>query len=157
MLFKNTVRTSKRTPHFTITKINWLTLFKEIIAVYSEPYETYKRTLVRKMQQYLNVKIQIHKTHFNIIIPQMHVTWSFPFGFSGQNFARNSHIHTRATCPVSHTLLDLIVITTLPRNTNSEAPHYAVFSSLLAQHPCYICVLPTTPFPSTLTSLLSLM
>jgi uncharacterized protein YktB (UPF0637 family) len=36
MLFKNSVRTSKRTPHFTITKINWLTLFKEIIAVYSD-------------------------------------------------------------------------------------------------------------------------
>jgi hypothetical protein len=36
MLFKNPVRTSKRTPHFTITKINWLTLFKEIIAIYSE-------------------------------------------------------------------------------------------------------------------------
>jgi hypothetical protein len=28
MLFKNSVRTSKRTPHFTITTINWLTLFK---------------------------------------------------------------------------------------------------------------------------------
>jgi hypothetical protein len=28
MLFKNSVRTSKRTPYFTITKINWLTLFK---------------------------------------------------------------------------------------------------------------------------------
>jgi hypothetical protein len=36
MLFKNPVRTSKRTPHFTITKIDWLTLFKEMIAVYSE-------------------------------------------------------------------------------------------------------------------------
>jgi hypothetical protein len=36
MLFKNPVRTSKRTPHFTITKINWLTLFKEIITVYTE-------------------------------------------------------------------------------------------------------------------------
>jgi hypothetical protein len=36
MLFKNPVRTSKRTPHFTIKKINLLTLFKEIIAVYSE-------------------------------------------------------------------------------------------------------------------------
>jgi hypothetical protein len=30
MLFKNSVRTSKRTPQFTITKINWLTLFKFI-------------------------------------------------------------------------------------------------------------------------------
>jgi hypothetical protein len=28
MLFKNPVRTSKRTPHLIITKINWLTLFK---------------------------------------------------------------------------------------------------------------------------------
>jgi hypothetical protein len=36
MLFKNSVRTSKRTPHFTITKINWLTMFKEIIAVYTD-------------------------------------------------------------------------------------------------------------------------
>jgi hypothetical protein len=38
MLFKNPVRTSKRTPNFTITKINWLMLFKEIIAVYSESH-----------------------------------------------------------------------------------------------------------------------
>jgi hypothetical protein len=36
MLFKNSVRTSKRTQHFTITKINWLTLFKEIITGYTE-------------------------------------------------------------------------------------------------------------------------
>jgi hypothetical protein len=36
MLFKNSVRTLKRTPHFTITNINWLTLFKEIIPVYVE-------------------------------------------------------------------------------------------------------------------------
>jgi hypothetical protein len=36
MLFTNSVRTSKRTPYFTITKINWLTLVKENIAVYSE-------------------------------------------------------------------------------------------------------------------------
>jgi hypothetical protein len=36
ILFKNSVRTSNRTPDFTIKKINWLTLFKKIIAVYSE-------------------------------------------------------------------------------------------------------------------------
>jgi hypothetical protein len=36
ILFKNSVRTSKRTPHVTITTINWLMLFKEIIAIYSE-------------------------------------------------------------------------------------------------------------------------
>jgi hypothetical protein len=35
ILFKNSVCTSKRTPHFTITKVNWLMLFREIIAVYS--------------------------------------------------------------------------------------------------------------------------
>jgi len=36
MLFNNSVRTSKRTPHFTITNINWLMLFKEIIVFYNE-------------------------------------------------------------------------------------------------------------------------
>jgi hypothetical protein len=35
-VFKNPVRTSKRTPYFTITKIKLLTVFKGIIAVYSE-------------------------------------------------------------------------------------------------------------------------
>jgi hypothetical protein len=38
MLFKISVRTSKRTPHFAVTKIKWLTLFKEIIDVYSEKH-----------------------------------------------------------------------------------------------------------------------
>jgi hypothetical protein len=36
ILFKYSVRTAKKTQHFTITKINWLMVFKEIIAVYSE-------------------------------------------------------------------------------------------------------------------------
>jgi hypothetical protein len=36
IIFNNSVRTAKKTPHFTVTKINWLTLFKGIIAVYSE-------------------------------------------------------------------------------------------------------------------------
>jgi hypothetical protein len=36
IIFKNSDRTSKRTQHFTIATINCLTLFKEIIAVYSE-------------------------------------------------------------------------------------------------------------------------
>jgi hypothetical protein len=36
IIFKNSVRTAKKTQHFTITKINWLTLFLEIIAVCSE-------------------------------------------------------------------------------------------------------------------------
>jgi hypothetical protein len=36
IIFNDSVRTAKKTQHFTITKINWLTLFKEIIAVYIE-------------------------------------------------------------------------------------------------------------------------
>jgi hypothetical protein len=36
VIFKNSVRTAKKTPHFTITKINWLTLFKETITLCSE-------------------------------------------------------------------------------------------------------------------------
>jgi hypothetical protein len=34
-----TVCTSKRIPHFNITKINWLMLFKEVIAVYREKHK----------------------------------------------------------------------------------------------------------------------
>jgi hypothetical protein len=33
---KNSDCTSNRTPHFTIRKISWIRLFKEIIAVYCE-------------------------------------------------------------------------------------------------------------------------
>jgi hypothetical protein len=36
IIFKHSGRTSKRTPHFTITTINLLTLFKEITPVYAE-------------------------------------------------------------------------------------------------------------------------
>jgi hypothetical protein len=31
IIFNNSVRTAKKTPHFTIININWLMLFKEII------------------------------------------------------------------------------------------------------------------------------
>jgi hypothetical protein len=36
IIFKNSVRTAKKTQHFTITKIDWLMLFKEIIPVYTD-------------------------------------------------------------------------------------------------------------------------
>jgi hypothetical protein len=39
MIFKNLIRTAKKTQHFTITKINWLMLFGEIIAVYTENHK----------------------------------------------------------------------------------------------------------------------
>jgi hypothetical protein len=38
VLFKNPVRTTKRTPHFTVTETNKLMLFKEIIAGYSKKH-----------------------------------------------------------------------------------------------------------------------
>jgi hypothetical protein len=44
MLFKKSVHTSKRTPNFTITKINFLMLFKEIIAVYIEKHAKPRNT-----------------------------------------------------------------------------------------------------------------
>jgi hypothetical protein len=37
-IFMTSARTAKKTLHFTITKINWLMLFKKIIPVYSENY-----------------------------------------------------------------------------------------------------------------------
>jgi hypothetical protein len=47
IIFKNSVRTAKKTQHFTITKINWLTLFKEIIAVYGENHTKHINTKYR--------------------------------------------------------------------------------------------------------------
>jgi hypothetical protein len=40
IIFKNSFRTSNRTPLFTITNINRLMLFKEIIAVYIGTHTT---------------------------------------------------------------------------------------------------------------------
>jgi hypothetical protein len=41
---KEPARTAKKTPHFTVTKINRLTLFKEIIAVCSENHTKHVNT-----------------------------------------------------------------------------------------------------------------
>jgi hypothetical protein len=57
MLFKNPARTSKRTPHFTITKVNWLMLFKEIIAVYSDDHTEPVNT---ELKSYLMLKRLVH-------------------------------------------------------------------------------------------------
>jgi hypothetical protein len=43
LLFNSSVRTAKKTPHFTITKINLLTLFKEIIAVYTQNHSKHNK------------------------------------------------------------------------------------------------------------------
>jgi hypothetical protein len=53
-VFKHSVRTAKKTQLFTITKINWLTLFKEIIAVYCENNKKHNNTLCGK-----NAELQI--------------------------------------------------------------------------------------------------
>jgi hypothetical protein len=47
IIFKNSVRTAKKTQLFTITKINLLTLFKEIIAVYCENHTKQINTKLR--------------------------------------------------------------------------------------------------------------
>jgi hypothetical protein len=36
IILKNSVRTAKKTQNFTVPGMNWITLFKEVIAVYSE-------------------------------------------------------------------------------------------------------------------------
>jgi hypothetical protein len=39
-LFKNSVRTWKESQHLTVTKINWLMLFKENLCLFWDLYET---------------------------------------------------------------------------------------------------------------------
>jgi hypothetical protein len=57
-LNKNSVRTAKKTPHFTITKISWLTLFKEVIDVYSENHTKPANTLCGENAELLIVKVR---------------------------------------------------------------------------------------------------
>jgi hypothetical protein len=54
--FKNSVRTAKKTQHFTIAKINWLTLFEEIIAVHTENHTKHINTLRGQNAAAVNVK-----------------------------------------------------------------------------------------------------
>jgi hypothetical protein len=65
----NSVRTSKRTPHITITKINWLTLFKEIIPVYTVNHiQSAELMVVKEAGTYIyhsalkGIYIYIHKS-----------------------------------------------------------------------------------------------
>jgi hypothetical protein len=48
IIFTKPARTAKKAPHFTVTKINRLTLFKEIIAVYCEKHKKHINTLSGK-------------------------------------------------------------------------------------------------------------
>jgi hypothetical protein len=48
IIFKNSVRTSKRTRQFTFTEINWLMVFKETIPFRSEDH---KKPIHKKMQR----------------------------------------------------------------------------------------------------------
>jgi hypothetical protein len=55
-VFKHSVFTSKKTKPITITKISWLMLFKEIIAVYSENHMEPINTLCGQIAELLIVK-----------------------------------------------------------------------------------------------------
>jgi hypothetical protein len=58
MMFKNSVRTSKRTPHFTIKKINWLMLFKEVMGFCNENHTKPLNTKYSVTDYFHSVDIQ---------------------------------------------------------------------------------------------------
>jgi hypothetical protein len=58
-IFKNSVRTAKKTQHFTITKINWLTLFREIIIFYSQSHTKHINTPCGQNAELLIVKVDV--------------------------------------------------------------------------------------------------
>jgi hypothetical protein len=55
-MFKISVRTANKTPHFTVTKINRLTLFKEIIEGYVQNHKKHINTLCGQTAEFLIVK-----------------------------------------------------------------------------------------------------
>jgi hypothetical protein len=56
IIFKNSVRTAKKTQLFTITNINWLTLFNGIIAVYSQNHMKPVDALCGQNAELLSIK-----------------------------------------------------------------------------------------------------
>jgi hypothetical protein len=56
-IYEDSVRTAKKTQHFTITKINWLMLLKEIIAVHAENHTKPRNTQCGQNAELLNVKV----------------------------------------------------------------------------------------------------
>jgi hypothetical protein len=71
MLFKNSVRTAKKTPHFTVTKISWLTLFKEIIAPYSKNHTKSVNALHGQNAELLDVKADGKYNYHSDVIFEM--------------------------------------------------------------------------------------
>jgi hypothetical protein len=56
IVFKHSVRTAKKTQPITITRINWLMLFEEIIVVYSENHMKPIHTLCGQNEELSIVK-----------------------------------------------------------------------------------------------------
>jgi hypothetical protein len=57
-LWSRSVRTAKKTQHFNIIKINWLTLFKEIIPIYTENHAKPRNTkcsVTNKLKQLVHI------------------------------------------------------------------------------------------------------
>jgi hypothetical protein len=54
IMFKHSVRTAKKTQHFSITKISWLMLFTEVIVVYCENHTKSVLHSVSKIQRVIN-------------------------------------------------------------------------------------------------------
>jgi hypothetical protein len=108
MLFKNSVRTSKRTPHFTITKINWLTLFKKIVADCSdnqlEPINTKCRTNDYWSGWYISLPFRlIQQRHVMTgainFPPDTRMSNNVSLKLQNNSFIHHSFIHLRV-CPL---------------------------------------------------------
>jgi hypothetical protein len=56
IIFKNSVRTAKKTQRFTITNTSWLMPFWEITAVYSENHTKHINELCEQNAELLNMK-----------------------------------------------------------------------------------------------------
>jgi hypothetical protein len=56
ILFKNSALASEKTQHISIAKISWLTLFREVIGIYSENHMKCINTVDRQSAELLIVK-----------------------------------------------------------------------------------------------------
>jgi hypothetical protein len=120
-IFKNSVHTAKKTQHFTMTKINWLTLFKEIITVCTEnrtkPINIKYRVIDCWSRWYILLPLGFWRgNYFHSLVWECHASVMFPDKFCDSTLKQGNNFRS---FPI-HKILSVNVLSITDRCTNKQ-------------------------------------